>query len=115
MKLVQCVLGVLVYVWYIYTMYDITSSPTFIDPQRLLKKRESQKATKYSSLAQSQGGELSPLVTGTSGYTTSSAKKVLEVICTNQDNFDSTSSRHTYEHWVTRASLSLQKSAARET
>ena len=91
-----------------------SSSPMSIDPQRLLKKRESKKTTKYSTLAQSQGGELSPLVTGASGYTTTSAKKVLQVTCTNQDSFDSTSSRYTYEYWVTKISLSLQKSVASE-
>ena len=90
-------------------------TPTSIDPERLLKKRESKKTTEYRSLAQSQGGDFSPLVTGTSGYTTTSTKKVLQVVCSNQDSTDSSSSRYTCEFWMTKTSLSLQKSAASET
>ena len=73
--------------------------------------RESHKIKKYSTLVQSQGGEFSPLVTGTSGSTTTSTKKILQVVCTNQDNADP---RFTYEYWMAKISLSLQKSAANE-
>ena len=77
---------------------------------RLLKSREVQKIKKYSPLAQSQGGELSPLVVGTSGYIATTAKKLLQVTCSSQDS----SSRHTYEFWMTKISFSLHKSTASE-
>ena len=50
--------------------HQYSSTPSSLDPQRLLKKRESQKVSKYRAVAQSKGGELEPLVTGTSGSVT---------------------------------------------
>ena len=61
-----------------------------------------------------QGGDFSPLVTGTSDHITSSAKKVLQTICSRQDASDSAPTCHTYEFWMTKISLSLQKSVASE-
>ena len=58
-----------------------------------------------------QGGDFSPLVIGTSGYVAASAKKLLQVVCSSKDS----SSRHTYEFWMTKISFSLQKSVANET
>ena len=73
------------YIQYIYgipytILYAITNlvsksiryicSPTSTDPLRLLKNRQSPKASKYSTLVQSQGGEFSPIVIGTSGSIT---------------------------------------------
>ena len=86
------------------------SSSISLSPERLLKKREIQKITKYTPLVESQGGEFSPLVIGTSGYITALAKKLLQVVCSNQDS----SSRHTCELWMTKISFSLQKSSANE-
>ena len=61
-----------------------------------------------------QGGDFSPLVIGTSGYITASAKKLLQVVCSKQDSSDYSSSRLTYEYWMTKISFSLQKSVASE-
>ena len=63
-----------------------SNNPVSVDPLRILKQRELQKASKYSTLVQSQGGELSPLVTGANGNITASTKKVLQIICSSQDN-----------------------------
>ena len=50
------------------------STPTSLDPERLLKKRETQKASECRTLAESQGGEFDPLVIGTHGSITISNK-----------------------------------------
>ena len=56
--------------------FQYSSTPASLHPERLLKKRELQKVTKYYALVEAQGGDFSSLVTRTSGYITSSAKKV---------------------------------------
>ena len=89
-------------------------SPSSLSPERPLKERETQKATKYSTLVESQGGDFSPLVTGTSGYVASPAKKLLRVAYSSQDARDYGSSRYSCEFWMTKISLSLQKSVASE-
>ena len=53
-------------------LYSLT--PSSLDYQRLLKKREAQKVPKYRDLAQQKGGEFEPLVIGTSGAITATAK-----------------------------------------
>ena len=73
-----------------------------------------QKVSKYKALVESQGEELSPLVVGASGCVADSAKNTLQVTCSKQDNTDYSSSRYTYEFWMTKVSLSLQKSVASE-
>ena len=88
-----------------------SNDPVSVDPLRLLKKRELQKTNKYSTLVQSQGGEFSPLVIGTSGNITASTKKVLQVICSSQDI---TNPQFTYDYWMTKSSFSLHKSTATE-
>ena len=40
------------------------STPSSLDPERLLKKREAQKTSKYRTLAEAQGGEFDPLAVG---------------------------------------------------
>ena len=42
-------------------------TPSSLDPERLFKKREAQKVSKYRFLAESQRGEFGPLVVGTHG------------------------------------------------
>jgi hypothetical protein len=88
-----------------------SNDPLSVDPLRLLKKRELQKTNKYSTLVQSQGGEFSPLVIGTSGSITASTKRVLQVICSSQDI---TSPQFSYDYWMTKISFSLHKSIATE-
>ena len=61
--------------------FPYSSTPVSLHPERLLKKREVQKSTKYQALAESKGGDFSPLATGASGYIASSAKKVLQTTC----------------------------------
>ena len=80
-----------------------------------IKNREVQKSTKYQTLVESKGGDFSPLVTGASGYIANSAKKVLQTICSKQDNINSAHTRYTYDYWVSKISLSLQKSISTET
>ena len=42
--------------------------------------------SKYRDLVQQKGGEFVPLVIGTSGAITAAAKKLLQVICSSQDD-----------------------------
>jgi len=51
-------------------------APSLLDHQRLLKKREAQKVSKYRALVQQKGGEFETLVIGTSGSITTTAKKI---------------------------------------
>jgi len=92
--------------------YSLT--PNLLDHQRLLKKREAQKVTKYSSLVHQKGGEFEPLVIGASGAITATAKKLLQVICSSQDNPTSRTHRCSYEFWLAKISFSLHKSIASE-
>ena len=68
----------------------------------------------YHALAESQGGEFDPLDTGKSGGITSSAKKHLQLTCSKQGATDSSFHCYTYELWMAKTSLSLQKSVASE-
>ena len=94
--------------------YQYSSTPSSLDHQRLLKKRESQKTSKYRTLAHSQGGDFEPLAVGTSGSITTPAKKLLQVVCSSQDS--TSPKRHSCACgcWVAKTSLSLHKSAASE-
>ena len=91
-----------------------SSTPSSLDPERLLKKHELQKTLKCRALAESQGGELQPLATGAPGSVTESAKKLLQVICSKQDVSDSNYRCYTYDFWVAKTSLTLQKTTASE-
>ena len=68
--------------------YQYLSTPSSLDSQRLLKKREAQKVSKYGDLVQSKGGSFEPIVIGSSGSITTSAKKLLQVICSSRDITD---------------------------
>ena len=92
--------------------YSLT--PSLLDHQRLLKKREAQKVTKYRALVHQKGGEFEPLVIGASGAITATAKKLLQVICSSQDDPTSRSHRCSYEFWLAKISFSLHKSIASE-
>ena len=91
-----------------------SASPVSLHPERLLKNCEVQKSNKYQALAESKGGDFSPLVVGTSGYITSSAKKALQIICSKQDNSNSAHTRYTYDYRMSKISFSLQKSVSTE-
>ena len=69
---------------------------------------------KYQALVESKGGDFSPLVVGASGYIASSATKVLQTTCSSLDSSSSAHTRYTYDYWVSKASLSLQKSVSTE-
>ena len=92
--------------------YSLT--PSLLDHQRLLKKREAQRVTKYRALVHQKGGEFEPLVIGASGAITATAKKLLQVICSSQDNPTSRTHRCSYEFWLAKISFSLHKSIASE-
>ena len=51
-------------------------------------------------------------VIGTHGNTTSSTKKLLQVICSSRDSFDSKLSRCVYDYWMTMISFTLHKTVA---
>ena len=93
-------------------LYSLT--PSSLDYQRLLKKREAQKVSEYRDLAQQKGGELKPLAVGTSGASTATAKKLLQVVCSSQGDPTSRVHRCSYEFWLAKISFSLHKSAASE-
>ena len=78
----------------------------------LCKKREAQKVSKYRTLVESQGGDFTPLVTGSHGNTTSSAKKLLQVTFSNRNTTDPKLSRCTYDYWITMISFTLHKTVA---
>ena len=88
--------------------------PSSLEPERLLKKREAQKASKYRTLAESQGGELDPLAVGAHGSATSSTKKALQEVCSSKDATDPKLCRCACDYWVAKTSLSLQRAVARE-
>ena len=92
--------------------YHYCSTPTSLDPERLLKKRETQKISKYRSLVESRRGELDPLVTGAHGNTTSSSKKLLQVICSSRDSSDPKLSRCVYDYWMIMISFTPHKTVA---
>ena len=58
--------------------------------------------------------EFEPLVIGASGSITTTAKKLLQVICCGQDDPASRASRCSYEFWLAKISFSLHKSLASE-
>ena len=89
-------------------------APSSLDHQRLLKKREAQKVSKYRALVHQKGGELEPLVIGASGAITATAKKLLQVICCGQDDPAPIAYRCSYELWLAKISFSLHKSLASE-
>ena len=71
--------------------------------------------SKYRDLVQQKGAEFEPLVIGTSGAVTATAKKLLQVICSSQDDPNSKVHRCSYEFWLAKISFSLHKSVATET
>ena len=66
------------------------------------------------NLVQQKGGEFEPLVIGSSGSVTSTTKKLLQVICSSQEDPTSRAHRCSYEFWLAKTSFSLHKSAASE-
>ena len=91
-----------------------SSTPSSLGPERLLKKRELQKAVKYHVPAESQGGELERFAIGASGNVTNSTKKLLYVTRSKQDVSDSKYHRCACHFWVAKTSLTLQKTVASE-
>ena len=69
---------------------------------------------KYGDLAQSKDGSFEPLVSGSSGSTTTPAKKLLQVMCYSQDTTDPKLSRCSCDFWSAKTSSSLHKTAATE-
>jgi len=87
-------------------------TPSALDPERLLKKREIQKINKYRPFVVSKGGEFDPLVIGTSGNITSTTKKLLQVMCSPRDSSNSKLSRCVSDYWMNMISFTLHKTIA---
>ena len=68
----------------------------------------------HRALVHQKGGEFEPLVIGASGAITATAKKLLQVICSSQDDPTSRPHRCSYQFWLAKISFSLHKSLASE-
>ena len=87
-----------------------------LNPDVLLKKRESQKISKYRTLVEQNGGQFEPLVISTSGRITANTRKLLDVICQKPSGDDARirSNRTLHQYWMSRISFTLSKTIANE-